>query len=361
MYLAIFYLIFLGLRLFILGINFNWQPYLKKAAYSGSKTISILIPARNEALNLPPLLGKLLAQTYRPLEILVYDDDSADGTWEVLEAFASISQVIKPIKGKTLPNGWLGKNHACHRLSQEAHGDYFLFLDADVQPEPWLLEKAIAYAEANKLTLLSIFPSQQMNTLGEKLVVPLMQNTLVSLLALPLVKHSNKPSLAAANGQFMFFERKAYQKLNPHAWVKNHPVEDIRIIRLFKKFHYPVATLLGNKSISCRMYSSYKQALQGFSKNYLSFFGNSKIVLILYLLLTTFGWTVIFGLPNVWSFVLLPALFVLNLLQVIISGRALYHIILAPLQQINAWILAIKAIQSSRKKMVLWKTRMIKL
>ncbi len=52
------------------------------------------------------------------------------------------SDKIKLINGSDLPEGWLGKNWACHQLAKEASGEYLLFIDADVR----LNEKAVASA-----------------------------------------------------------------------------------------------------------------------------------------------------------------------------------------------------------------------
>ncbi len=358
-YLAIIYLVFLVLRLIVLSVNFFWRPYLKKATYTGKKTVSVLIPARNEAETLPLLFGKLLAQTHVPYEILVYDDDSDDNTWEVLQLFASISKVIKPIKGEKLPDGWLGKNHACYQLAKQACGEYFLFLDADVTPEPELIERALAFAEKKQLALLSLFPEQETQTLGEKVTVPIMLQILLSLLPLPLVYISNKPSLAAANGQFMLFDTDVYQKLQPHAWVKKNPVEDIQIIRFYKKLHLRVATLLGNETIKCRMYKSYKASLQGFSKNFTAFFGHSSFFLVLYLFTTTFGWIALFWLTPIGLILGLVGIILLILLRNLITKSPWHHLLLVPIQQLNYWILAYYSVRGKKKNALIWKNRKI--
>jgi glycosyltransferase involved in cell wall biosynthesis len=358
-YLAFIYLVFLVLRLVVLAVNYFWRPYLKQTTYTGTKTVSILIPARNEAVTLPLLFGKLLAQTHAPGEILVYDDDSDDNTWEVLQLFASISKVIKPIKGEKLPDDWLGKNHACYQLAKQARGDYFLFLDADVTPEPELIESALVFAEKKQLALLSLFPEQETITLGEKVTVPIMLQILLSLLPLPLVYYSHKPSLAAANGQFMLFDAGVYRKLKPHAWVKKSPVEDIQIIRYYKKLHLKVATLLGNGIIKCRMYNSYEESLRGFSKNFTAFFSHSSIFLMFYLCITTFGWIALFWLPPMGLALGLAGILLLVMLRNLITKSPWLYLFLVPFQQLNYWVLAYYSQWGKKKNALTWKNRKI--
>ncbi len=92
------------------------------------------------------------------------------------------------LSGTTLPEGFTGKNHACHQLSLSARGDYFLFMDADVRVKGALLEEALSWMLKKDLALLSIFPVQKMKSFGEKISVPLMNWILLSLLPLPLIR-----------------------------------------------------------------------------------------------------------------------------------------------------------------------------
>jgi hypothetical protein len=110
---------------------------------------------------------------------------------------------------------------------------------------------------------------------------------LLSLLPLILVRTCSWTSFAAANGQFMLFDAFIYKRFKWHSMVKSDPVEDIRISRIMKKRNFRTATLLSGGQISCRMYESYGQAINGFSKNIGQFFGNSLPWMLLFLLLTT--------------------------------------------------------------------------
>lgn len=95
--------------------------------------------------------------------------------------------------------------------------------------------------------------------------------------------------MAAANGQFMFFDALHYKQINPHAAVRNNKVEDIAIARLYKQAQLGVACLLGNNTITCRMYTNFNEACNGFAKNVLQFFGGSALIAFLFLMVTTWG------------------------------------------------------------------------
>jgi len=77
-------------------------------------TISVCIPARNEANNIVKTIDSLLKQTHLPFEILVLDDQSTDETYQLVEAIATVNPSVKLFRGMEKPSDWLGKNWACH-------------------------------------------------------------------------------------------------------------------------------------------------------------------------------------------------------------------------------------------------------
>lgn len=286
-------IIFAFIRLAVVLLNFFSRPYLKDQPLSFEPLVSILIPARNEAQNLPVLLEALFHQTYTHIEIIVYDDQSADDTPVLIETFAAKDRRLRGIRGTSLPGDWTGKNYACHMLGKEARGNILLFLDADVTITNDAVRKATGYFLNHRLDMLSLFPRQIMKTTGEKLAVPLMNWILLSLLPLPLVRKSPKPSLAAANGQFIMFDSRNYQQRFWHEQVRLNLVEDIAINRMMKKMGYKTATLLGKDDVMCRMYGSYQEAVNGFAKNVLQFFGGSVPAVVLFMMFTFPGIVII--------------------------------------------------------------------
>ena len=152
-YLGWFAVGFLGIRLLVAFFNLITRPYLPLARAEESMPVSILIPARNEAESLPTLLRSLCHSRYKNVEMLVYNDASTDNTAEVAESF-STQIPLRVISATPLPEGWLGKSHACHRLALEAKGRYLLFLDADVAIEPDTVARLVAFAQKRKLALV---------------------------------------------------------------------------------------------------------------------------------------------------------------------------------------------------------------
>ena len=292
--LGIIAIFFTFSQLIVAATNLIFKPVLRDNELIPEFLVSVLIPARNEERNIRNILTDLISQPYQNLEIIVFDDQSDDLTPKIVKEIAQTDQRIKLVRSDDLPDGWLGKNFACHSLSIHAKGDYLLFLDADVRIGNDIIRKTTVYAEKHSLGLLSIFPRQLLLTMGEKMTVPIMNYILLTLLPLPLVLWSGFASLAAANGQFMLFNAKKYRDFYPHEFLKKNKVEDIAISRYFKQKKIPVACLIGDKSIQCRMYGSFWEAVNGFSKNFTAFFGNSYFLATLFWLITTFGFIAVF-------------------------------------------------------------------
>lgn len=282
-------LIFTAIQLIVSLANLLAETSLPETRKIHSSLVSVLIPARNEEHNIGNLLDDLRHQDYKDIEIVVYDDQSEDKTANIVDEYARRDSRIRIIGSGLLPGGWLGKNFACHSLAGEAKGSYMLFLDADVRVSGNLIGRSISFSEKHDLGLISIFPKQIIKSIGEWITVPNMNYILMSLLPLVLVRKSGYPSLSAANGQFMFFRKEDYIALRPHEVVKADKVEDISIARLFKKQGIKIACLAGDDTITCRMYNGFREAVNGFSKNVIAFFGNSFPVALLFWLITTFG------------------------------------------------------------------------
>src|SRR5688572_11891621 len=135
--------------------------------------VSIIVPARNEAQNIGRCIAGLLGSTYPEKEIIVVDDRSDDGTYEIVGAFVERGHgEVALVSGQPLPSGWFGKNWACWQGVQQAKGDLLLFTDADTKHDPMLLGHAVATLEEHKVGLVSVLPLQLLESFWERVIMP---------------------------------------------------------------------------------------------------------------------------------------------------------------------------------------------
>jgi chlorobactene glucosyltransferase len=265
--------------------------------------VSIMVPARNEARNIAGCVESLLAQDYPNWELIVLDDHSADGTGEIAREFFQNhagKQNLKVLRGESLPDGWVGKNWACHQLSKNARGEFLFFTDADTAHAPGTVTAAVAFAQRNRADLVSAWPQMITETLGEKLIIPIIvvmgfsmcpHWLTVLLQSFPaLARRLPKVVLRAtggANGQFMFFSRRGYTQIGGHEKVKNNVVEDVALGRAVAEQIGDGLRLFNCDSLkfsTVRMYRSFGETWAGFTKNLRAIFEDREVAFWLFLL-----------------------------------------------------------------------------
>ncbi|MDV2683298.1 glycosyltransferase family A protein [Alkalihalophilus lindianensis] len=119
----------------------------KRRTHYDQPLISVLVPMRNEERNVADLLASLSRLSYPNLEFIFLDDGSTDGTNSLLYQHSKPFKLVKILKGKPLPEGWIGKVHACYQLGREASGDYLAFIDADIRLAPTTLNQTLHLME----------------------------------------------------------------------------------------------------------------------------------------------------------------------------------------------------------------------
>jgi cellulose synthase/poly-beta-1,6-N-acetylglucosamine synthase-like glycosyltransferase len=354
-------LFFIVLRFTVTLFNFLSNPKLTRVNRPYNDLVSIMIPARNEEDNILTLLRSISQQDYTNYEVIVYDDNSTDKTYEICLAYSDAHPKFSVISGSALPSDWTGKNFACFQLAKKARGSYFLFIDADTIVTNGLINSAVYRVNKYKLALLSLFPNQIMQTMGEKTTVPFLHYMLLNLLPLRLIYLSKSTVFATACGQFMLFEAAAYQQNQWHEQVKGDIVEDAAIMRQLKAEKYKGEVLLANGMISCRMYKSYTGAVNGFSKNFLALFNYSILGLLIYVLLLIAGPMIVIMTLN-WNLILfMSGLIILTRIMIALAAgqKVWYNVILHPLQLFNLVVIAFLSIHKHLTKTIIWKGRRV--
>lgn len=232
--------------------------------------VSVLLPARNEAARITPTLRSLLAQEGLPdMEILILDDGSTDGTADVVRQVVGSDPRVKVIDGPDdlPPPGWLGKSWACHRLAQEATGDVLVFIDADVQLSSRAIASTVHQMRSGGLDLLSPYPRQVAITPAERITQPLVVWSWVTALPIRITERSHYPSMAAAVGQFLVVDSRAYRISGGHAAIADLILEDVGVLRALKRAGFQGAPADGSAVASCRMYTSWPEIYDGYTKS----------------------------------------------------------------------------------------------
>ena len=249
--------------------------------------VSVLVPARNEALNIERCVRSLLQQDYKAFEIIVLDDGSTDTTPELLRSLVSESGGrLRSLKGEPLPEGWHGKSWACFQLGRHAKGELLLFTDADTTHQPDALRRSVGALEDAGADMLSLTPYQELGSFWEKLVVPMVYFILMCFLPLRLVWTSRNPAFSFANGQFILFRKDFYDSINGHAAVRGNLVEDVWLCMAVKKAGGTVTAFNGTDTVSCRMYRNGKDVWEGFSKNLFAGLGYKTLALVAMIVVT---------------------------------------------------------------------------
>jgi len=258
--------VLLGCQVVILTANLVYWRRRRPTADGSSVRISVLVPARNERENLPELLALLTDQTHAPVEIIVCDDQSDDGTVEWLARNAQ-ALGVQWFRSAERPEGWVGKTWACHQLGQRATGDWLLFLDADTRPGPGFLALLASACADTDALLVTVLPSLPASGVGDALIVGMVPFGVLTTLPLWLAENHPNPGLAFANGQVLALRREDYRELWPHQQVRWAFVEDMQLAMLAKRLGRRVRIVDARSVLNVHMYRSTREALDGFSKN----------------------------------------------------------------------------------------------
>ena len=224
--------------------------------------VSVIVPARNEEASLGACLESLISQYGIALEIIVVDDGSTDRTRMIAESFPAV-QVTQP---GPLPDGWTGKNNAVIAGAREARGAWLLFTDADTVHKPGSLAKAVAEATKQRADLLSYSPEQEVHGFWERAVMPVIFAELARKYP-PSRMSDPATKLAAANGQYLLVSRAAYDAVGGHTAVADSLLEDVALAQKIKAAGYRISFRYGGDAVRTRMYRSFRQLREGWTKN----------------------------------------------------------------------------------------------
>jgi glycosyltransferase involved in cell wall biosynthesis len=239
--------------------------------------LSVILPARNEELNLPNCLRTLLLQSEddfllgRDWELIVVDDASTDRTRVIALDAESAHDGVRLLEAPALAVGagkrvFTGKNNACWSGALNSEGRWLLFTDADTLHEPGDLVRALEEAQRSGAALLSYSPRQIVSGFWQRALMPLVFSELATVYPSAQVNDANN-TLAAANGQFLMVEREAYFAVGGHEAAGLSVLEDVEIADRVKSSRRVIRFRYAPDALSTHMYRGFSDMVEGWTKN----------------------------------------------------------------------------------------------
>jgi len=208
--------------------SFRKAPRLESFDRSGvthSPRLSVILPARNEENYIARCLDSLLAQDYANFEIIAINDSSTDRTGEIIKEYAIKDSRVVSINAPPKPEGWAGKNWACHEGYLQAKGDVLLFTDADTQHAPSTMSLAVGHLVSENLDALTAVPKLVCNDFWTKITLPGLATFLHTRFS-PLRVNDPNTRTGYFFGSFFIITRSTYEAVGTHRGVRQELVED---------------------------------------------------------------------------------------------------------------------------------------
>lgn len=284
-------------------------------------SMTVVVPARNEAKSIEASLQSLLASDYPDLHIVAVDDRSTDATGIRMDdvAAGAVSDRLRVLHVADLPPGWLGKPHAMAMAAEQTESDWLLFTDADVLFAPDAIRRAMAYATQSGADHMVIFPSLILQGIGEKMLIAFFQSV-SALAARPWkIADPNAKRDYIGVGAFSLVRRSAYETLGGFTALRMEVLEDLRFGYLIKQHGFAQRAAFGKGMVRIRWAESAWGMLANLTKNLFSVFRFRPTVLLgasigLFAMCITPFLALLFAGPARWAaMVALTALLLLNL------------------------------------------------
>lgn len=259
--------------------------------------ISVCIPARNEEANIEACVRSVLANRGVHIEVLVYDDDSTDGTPRILAGMIAQDGRVRRVDTQTLPLDWNGKQWGCERMGQASKSEWLLFTDADVRLSTDCLRTTWIAANASKCDLISTVPRQIIGTWMEDAIIPLIHFVLLSYLPMGQMRTTTLPAASAGCGQFLFVRKSMWIRSGGHAAFRQSMHDGIKLPRAVRSVGGRTDLFDGTELAECRMYRTAGQVWRGFAKNAYEGLGSFALLLFITLIhivghVLPWGWIV---------------------------------------------------------------------
>lgn len=244
----------------------NWPPENRQTS-PADVSVSVIVPARNEAEDIAQCLRSLLAQDHANLKVIVVNDHSDDDTPQIIDRIAAEDSRLIVIHNPPLQSGWLGKHNAMQAALEHVDSGLLVLTDADVQFEPACISFAVAELQTRQLDLLSLYPQFEYVTFCETMLLPVYVGGSAILLS-PAVEDPKSPH-AMAVGAFILVRTDRLEQIGGFESIKTEILDDVAIARAFKKNGFTIGLRSAPDLMRVRFFKNNQHAFFGVTKHLL--------------------------------------------------------------------------------------------
>ena len=260
------------------------------SADDAQPNVTVVITARDEQQHIETTVRGILAQEGIDLQVVAVDDRSADETGAILDRVAAEDARLDVVHVEELPEGWLGKCHACHQGSSRARGEWLLFTDADTTlASRDLIARTILTAKRDAADHLPLWPTLQCRGALARGTVLAWEATLSAYAPPILINHDIGPR-ALGVGAYNLVRASAYRDIGGHERLRLEVVDDVKMGVLLRGSGYRQRIYKAIGEMMTEWGGSASEVIRNTEKNWFAAVGYSTLVAFFFIVLMTVTW-----------------------------------------------------------------------
>jgi glycosyltransferase involved in cell wall biosynthesis len=244
-----------------------------RSILAGSRPgVSVVVPVRDEAARIGATLAGLRAQKDVEIEIIVVDDRSEDATGAIALEAARDDERVRVVRIDALPEGWLGKPHACQRGAELARHAWLLFTDGDIEMSSDVVSRAIRVAETESADHVVLAPDCPQRTFPARIAI----NSFAALMLHDLARaNRDSPRRAVGIGAFNLVRKSAWHAIGEHKALAFEVVDDMRLGLLLARAGFKTRARVALRDIRAEWGGTLRDLVRALDKNMFAHLGYS--------------------------------------------------------------------------------------
>jgi len=251
---------------------------------------SIVLAARDEEARIEQTVRHLLEQRGIELEIIAVDDRSRDRTSEILRSLAKEEPRLRLLRVDVLPDGWLGKCHACHLGAALATGEWILFTDADCWLHPEAVARALRIARLEGVDHVTLTSGLAEGSLGLRAAHILFLLSIANWIS---GVNRDKPKSHLGIGAFNLVRTSVYRECGGYEALHLTVLDDIKLGLLVRRAGKRTRAFIGGSDAECHWGTSAWGVVKLMEKNYFAALDFGLEVVIVGCLFVALVWTIL--------------------------------------------------------------------